>query len=40
MLNRMRSIYSAMSNTLAASWMPLTVGLTAVVLIFGVGGRA
>lgn len=40
MLNRMRSIYSAVTNTLAAAWMPLTIGLGTVVLLFGAGGRA
>lgn len=39
MLNRMRAIYPAISSTLAASWMPLTVGLVAVVVLFGVDAR-
>ena len=39
MLDRMRAIYPAFSSALAASWLPLTVGLVTVVVIFGGDGR-
>jgi hypothetical protein len=40
MLDRMRAIYPALSSTLAASWVPLTIGLMVVAVIFGADGRA
>ena len=36
MLDRMRAIYPAISSTIRASWMPLTIGLVAVAVLFGV----
>ncbi len=40
MLDRMRAIYPAFSATFAAAWVPLTVGLVAVIVLFGLDGRA
>ncbi len=40
MVDRIRSIYLALRSTLEASWLPLTVGLTAIGLLFGLTPEA
>ena len=39
-LDRVRSIYPALSSALAASWLPLVVGLTLVVIVFRLQAQA
>lgn len=34
MFDRMRAIYPAISSAVAASWIPLAVGLAAVAILF------
>jgi hypothetical protein len=40
MLARLRSIYPALTSTLAYSWAPLTVALFAIAVIFSRGAGA
>lgn len=39
-LDRMRSIYPALSSAFAASWLPLVVGLALVVVVFRLQAQA
>lgn len=40
MLDRMRSIYPALSSAVAASWLPLVVGLALVMVVFRLQAQA
>jgi len=39
-LDRVRSIYPALSSAFAASWLPLVVGLALVVVVFRLQAQA
>lgn len=40
MFDRMRAIYPALSSALAASWVPLIVGLAVVMVLFRLQAQA